>query len=477
MKRKKITLLFLLLCGLYSFIISPVYAATCTSGFYYNSTMRRCVPCPTGMTGIGTAAAPYTVSTLAHLQFIALQVKYIGSGYFIQVCDIDASETAASTYNSGAGFASISGFSGNYNGNGYVITGLYINRSSTDNVGLFGSMSGTVERLGITNATINGGNNVGAIVGNNTGSINLCYCSGSVVNGTSYVGGLSGFNNGTISNCFSFVQVTATNIVGGFAGYNANSVTNCYSTGNVVGSSDIGGFVGYNTATITSCYYDNSTSGCLSDPGATGYSTAQMKVQSNYSNWDFSTTPIWKISATNNDGYPYLAWQIFEAEKTTPVITWSNPADITYGTALSATQLNATADVPGEFVYSPAAETVLNVGDNQELTVAFTPTDAVNYETASDTVYINVKSGVFTAFESIKGMLYTIFPNPVTAGFSISGIVGTTSIVLTDLNGKTVLKKNISDISYIPVDNISSGMYILLIQNKEHSVRLKLVKQ
>src|SRR2546427_2830055 len=48
--------------------------------------------------------------------------------------------------------------------------------------------------------------------------------------------------------------------------------------------------------------------------------------------------------------------------KGNPVITWNNPADITYPTALSATQLNATADVAGSFVYTPAAGTVLNAG-------------------------------------------------------------------------------------------------------------------
>ena len=65
--------------------------------------------------------------------------------------------------------------------------------------------------------------------------------------------------------------------------------------------------------------------------------------------------------------------------KATPVITWATPADITYGTALSATQLNATASVPGTFVYTPAAGTVLNAGAAQTLSVTFTPTDAANY--------------------------------------------------------------------------------------------------
>jgi len=77
------------------------------------------------------------------------------------------------------------------------------------------------------------------------------------------------------------------------------------------------------------------------------------------------------------------------------LITWANPADITEGTALSATQLNATADVAGTFVYTPAIGTVLSGGANQNLKVDFTPTDAVNYNTATKTVTINV-TNVFT---------------------------------------------------------------------------------
>ena len=78
------------------------------------------------------------------------------------------------------------------------------------------------------------------------------------------------------------------------------------------------------------------------------------------------------------------------ASKKDPVISWSNPADIDFGTLLSATQLNATASVPGVFVYTPATGTKLNAGANQDLKVDFTPTDAVTYNTASKTVKINV---------------------------------------------------------------------------------------
>ena len=83
----------------------------------------------------------------------------------------------------------------------------------------------------------------------------------------------------------------------------------------------------------------------------------------------------------------------------TPTITWATPADITYGTALEPTQLDATAsavvdgvpvNVPGTFVYSPISGTVLNAGKDQTLSVTFTPTDATDYTPATKSVSINV---------------------------------------------------------------------------------------
>src|SRR4029450_6699924 len=79
-----------------------------------------------------------------------------------------------------------------------------------------------------------------------------------------------------------------------------------------------------------------------------------------------------------------------DVAKATPVITWTNPADIVYGTALGATQLNATTTVPGTFVYTPPATTVLSAGAAQTLSTTFTPTDTANYTGASKSVAINV---------------------------------------------------------------------------------------
>ncbi len=75
---------------------------------------------------------------------------------------------------------------------------------------------------------------------------------------------------------------------------------------------------------------------------------------------------------------------------TIPTITWANPVDIVYGTALGASQLDATASVPGRFTYAPAAGTILHAGDNQALEVTFTPTDTTDFAPASATVEIDV---------------------------------------------------------------------------------------
>ena len=87
------------------------------------------------------------------------------------------------------------------------------------------------------------------------------------------------------------------------------------------------------------------------------------------------------ISAASADTGP--------GQLTIPTIAWTTPAAIPYGTALSSSQLNATANVAGTFAYTPAAGTVLNAGA-QTLTATFTPADTSTYSTATATVQLTV---------------------------------------------------------------------------------------
>ena len=89
------------------------------------------------------------------------------------------------------------------------------------------------------------------------------------------------------------------------------------------------------------------------------------------------------------------ATQSTTATKHTPVVTWSTPDPISYGTALDGTQLDATADVPGTFVYTPAAGKVL-AGGAHTLTVKFTPADTDSYDKADATVVLTVNPAATT---------------------------------------------------------------------------------
>jgi hypothetical protein len=94
-----------------------------------------------------------------------------------------------------------------------------------------------------------------------------------------------------------------------------------------------------------------------------------------------------------------------------PAITWNAPAAIAYGTALSATQLNATANVAGTFTYTPAAGTLLKVG-TQTLSVLFTPTDMKNDSAATASVQVTVGQA--------SPVITWAAPVPVTVGSALS---------------------------------------------------------
>lgn len=168
--------------------------------------------------------------------------------------------------------------------------------------------------------------------------------------------------------------------------------------------------------------------------------------------------------------------------KATPVLTWSNPLDITYGTLLSETQLNATADVDGTFAYDPAIGTQLEVGDAQELKVDFTPTDAVNYNTVLKSVFINVLKS--TGIDDLDAFELSVYPNPATNQISIKDLneingSDDLQIEIIDLSGKTylIVESIKTDVNPIDLQTLPSGMYILKIRTNNRVKSLKFIKQ
>ena len=134
------------------------------------------------------------------------------------------------------------------------------------------------------------------------------------------------------------------------------------------------------------------------------------------------------VSAPGNYNISYTGADL-TIGKATPTIIWSTPADITYGTALSGTQLNATSGgVAGTFVYTPAAGTVLSAGSAQQLSVTFTPSDSNSYNTpAATTTTINVSTKALTIIANNISRAYGT-ANPTTPGFTAPALVGSDSI-------------------------------------------------
>lgn len=97
------------------------------------------------------------------------------------------------------------------------------------------------------------------------------------------------------------------------------------------------------------------------------------------------------FTPTDASNYTSASKQVtINVSKATPSLSWSNPSDIVYGSALSSTQLNATSSVTGTFIYAPAVNTKLNAGNAQQLLVTLSPSDDANYFTATAKVSINV---------------------------------------------------------------------------------------
>ena len=209
--------------------------------------------------GEGTEAKPYEIGRVEQL---AKFRDFVNAGtepfantdiYYKLTADI-----SLSTYNTGAGWTPIGSintgrlFSGHFEGNGKIVSGLFIYGSLTY-VGLFGYINGgTVLNLGVDGA-VRGNSNVGGLAGGViNGNITNCYANVEISypgNVTQNFGGLIGSISSTnVTNCYTTGTVNGYGFVGGVVGNvngSGSSITNCYATGTVgCGGNTVGGVAG-----------------------------------------------------------------------------------------------------------------------------------------------------------------------------------------------------------------------------------------
>lgn len=123
-------------------------------------------------------------------------------------------------------------FQGTLDGDGNRISDLVIDRSDEDYVGLFGVLDGHVERLGLTDTSVTGGDQTAVLAGENRGEVTETFAGGTVT-GENYVGGLVGRNaGGTIEATYATVTTTGEGIRGGLVGTNARgTVSESFAAG------------------------------------------------------------------------------------------------------------------------------------------------------------------------------------------------------------------------------------------------------
>lgn len=302
--------------------------------------------------GKGTLNDPYIVSGPGHLDLI----RYCSDAYFRLSGDIDLAPFLSGSEKGWEPIVTAQNIS--IDGGGYGIRGLWIDRPDEAYAGLFGEANGlSVSDLELTlgHKGINGGEHTGALAarcvrnnvavdevhveggirgGTYTGglfgyvgapvSLNRVSVKGTV-DGTRYAGGFTGYtvSNVSAADSYSAAGVTVTGgayscSVGGLLGYQYSgsaSFTNCYAAGNLSadylngGSAYMGGLTGISSVNcaVASSYFDSDAagvttwSGNLNDP-THGRTTAEMKRQSTYEGWNFST--VWRI--TEGVTYPTL---------------------------------------------------------------------------------------------------------------------------------------------------------------------------
>ena len=160
-------------------------------------------------------------------------------------------------------------YTGTFDGGNHTITGLKIDQSGTDNVGLIGRLGsgGKVQDVTLTEVNVTGGTYVGGIAGQTDGTVENCSVNGTVT-GQNQTGGIVGRNFSTISGCSAEGTVTGNTNVGGISGlcvpnYDTgtgsligSTIEGCHSTAAVSGISSVGGVVGNlgNNSFLMACY-------------------------------------------------------------------------------------------------------------------------------------------------------------------------------------------------------------------------------
>lgn len=275
-----------------------------------------------------TMANPILISHPGQLVYLAEQVyqgNTFAGKYFKMTNDIDLNRYNFMPVGWYITTSNNLPFSGNFDGGGFRILNLNINRNENTQTsnGLFGYVKdGSINNLGIGGeSTISvGGVCAGIVAYGNNISISDSYNKASV-KGSSQVGGILGYGvgNNTIKNCYNAGSLvlntssSANKYIGGLAGYfKSGAVSYSYNTGNVSSAlaslTTIGGLLGVAGPGITQSFYLRENVNTDNGVG-TALSASDLKSNATLNNLNQGGN-AWIADAQNrNNGFPVLKWE------------------------------------------------------------------------------------------------------------------------------------------------------------------------
>ncbi len=243
--------------------------------------------------GNGSPGNPWQIATLAQLRLFmeTAPASWPDDANFILTASIDAADTA--TWLSNAGWLPVDiTFVDRFDGNGFNISNLHVNRPSTDNVGFFGQAGSAccqqLVNIKIVGGSIVGRDYVGGLLGKSGVYTTISTSSSTAqITGRASVGGLVGYQDrGTIESSSSQGTVTGTDAVGGLVGTLAGgTITSGSATGPVSGNWQIGGLVGARfrgsgSGVVTTSLAEGAVTGNDAVGGLIGYNDGKVTFSS-----------------------------------------------------------------------------------------------------------------------------------------------------------------------------------------------------
>jgi hypothetical protein len=218
-------------------------------------------------------------------------------------------------------------FKGTFDGNGKLITNLYIDQPNTPYQGFFGyTLNANLYNVGLVNITASGRNYTGGMVAyaKNT-YMRDCYVNGGTLFALSYCGGLVGYQeqgtNSIISGCYNTCEVTGNNYVGGLIGFsNYSTVRNSYVAGRVSAQGEpVGAIIGgANEVLMYYCYFSTELTGQTEAIGENNFKGGEGLTNAQMRDPQFVNTlnqnlvePVWMADYAShiNNGFPIIKWQ------------------------------------------------------------------------------------------------------------------------------------------------------------------------